>query len=103
MERLLADAGIIRNRQKIEAAITNARCFLAVQKEFGSFDRYIWQFVGGKTIRHRIRSLKDMPATTPESDRISKDLRSPPSGDHSCKRHNHRSDLRGTIHLSIGL
>ena len=75
VQRLLADAGIIRNRQKIEAAIVNARCFLGVQQEFGSFDRYIWQFIGGKTIRHRISSLKNMPATTPESDRISKDLK----------------------------
>ncbi len=73
--RLLADAGIIRNRQKIEAAISNARCFLEVQVEFGSFDRYIWQFIDGKPIRHRLKSLKDMPANAPESDRISRDLK----------------------------
>jgi DNA-3-methyladenine glycosylase I len=75
VKRLLADTGIIRNRQKIEAAIANARCFLTVQREYGSFDKYIWQFIGGKTIRHRLESLKDMPATSPESDRISKDLK----------------------------
>jgi DNA-3-methyladenine glycosylase I len=75
VERLLADAGIIRNRLKIEAAITNARRFLAVQKEFGSFDRYVWPFVGGKPIRHGFRSVADIPATSPESDRLSKDLK----------------------------
>ncbi len=75
VDRLLADQGIIRNRLKILAAITNARSFLTVQEEFGSFDRYIWQFVGGKPIHHRFKSLKEIPATTPESDRISKDLK----------------------------
>jgi DNA-3-methyladenine glycosylase I len=73
--RLLADAGIIRNRMKIDAAINNARCFLEVQKEFGSFDNYIWQFIGGKPIRNRFKTLQEMPATSPESDRISKDLK----------------------------
>ncbi len=73
--RLLADAGIIRNRMKIDAAINNARCFLEVQKEFGSFDNYIWQFIGGKPIRNRFKTLREMPATSPESDRISKDLK----------------------------
>ncbi len=75
VERLLADPGIIRNRLKIRAAINNAQHFLEVQKEFGSFDRYIWQFVGGKPIRHKYKSLKEMPATSPESDAMSKDLR----------------------------
>ena len=75
LERLLQDAGIIRNRQKLEAAITNARAFLAVQKEFGTFDKYMWQFVGGKPIKHRLRSLSQLPATSPESDRFSKDLK----------------------------
>jgi DNA-3-methyladenine glycosylase I len=75
VKRLLADAGIVRNRLKIEAAISNAQQFLAVQKEFGAFDRYIWQFVGGKPIRHRFKSLKDIPATSPESDALSKDLK----------------------------
>lgn len=73
--RLLNDAGIIRNRLKIAAAITNARCFLAVQKEFGSFDKYIWQFVGGKPIVNKWKSLRDIPATSPESDAMSKDLK----------------------------
>ncbi len=75
VERLLADPGIIRNRLKIRAAINNAQHFLEVQKEFGSFDKYIWQFVGGKPIRHKYKSLKEMPATSPESDAMSKDLR----------------------------
>ena len=67
--------GIVRNRLKIESTVTNAQAFLAVQKEFGSFDRYIWQFVGGKPIRNRPRSSQDVPATTPESDAMSKDLK----------------------------
>jgi DNA-3-methyladenine glycosylase I len=75
VERLLADPGIIRNRLKIEAAIANAARFLAVQKEFGSFDRYIWSFVGGRPIVHALRSLKKMPATSPESDALSRDLK----------------------------
>jgi DNA-3-methyladenine glycosylase I len=72
---LLSDSGIIRNRLKIEAAITNARCFIEVQKEFGAFDRYIWQFIEGKPIRHRFRSIEEIPATSPESDLISKDMK----------------------------
>ncbi len=72
---LLADAGIIRNRLKIEATIANARAFLAVQREFGSFDRYIWQFVGGKTKENRWRTLKQLPARSRESDAMSKDLK----------------------------
>ncbi len=75
VERLLSDQGIIRNRLKIESAITNARRFLAIQAEFGSFDRYVWQFVGGKPIRHRFRRISDIPTTSPESDRLSKDLK----------------------------
>jgi DNA-3-methyladenine glycosylase I len=75
VRRLLADAGIIRNRQKILAAINNAGCFLEVQKEFGSFDRYIWGFVGGKPVVNRLKSFSDMPARTPLSDRISQDLK----------------------------
>jgi DNA-3-methyladenine glycosylase I len=74
VQRLLADPGIIRNRLKIASAIGNAKSFLAVQKEFGSFDAYVWKFVGGAPIDHRIRTLKDIRATTPESDAMSKDL-----------------------------
>jgi DNA-3-methyladenine glycosylase I len=73
--RLLKDPGIIRNRLKVEAAVHNAQAFLAVQKEFGTFDKYMWQFVGGKPIRHRFRALSEIPATSPESDRFSKDLK----------------------------
>ena len=72
---LLADAGIVRNRLKIAATVQNAKAFLAVQKEFGSFDRYIWNFVCGKTIQNRRRSMQDVPASTPESDAMSKDLK----------------------------
>ena len=69
---LLADAGIVRNRLKIESTVSNARAFLAVQKEFGSFDRYVWTFAP----KHRAKtSSKDIPARTPESDALSKDLR----------------------------
>jgi DNA-3-methyladenine glycosylase I len=75
IERLLSDAGIIRNRLKIEAAIANAQSFLSVQEEFGSFDTYMWHFVGGKPIRHRFRSLPEIPASSPESDGFSKDLK----------------------------
>ena len=75
VRRLLRNAGIVRNRLKIAAAITNARAFLAVQKEFGSFDRYVWRFVGGRPrVNHR-RSLKSLPAHTRESDALSKDLK----------------------------
>jgi len=73
--RLLADAGIIRNRLKVQSAIVNARSFLAVQEEFSSFDRYIWQFTGAKTRVNRFRSLGEIPAHTTESDAMSKDLR----------------------------
>jgi len=74
-QRLLRDAGIVRNRLKIASAITNARAFLAVQKEFGSFDRYIWQFVGGKPLLNARRLGERLPASTPESDAMSKDLK----------------------------
>lgn len=74
VKSLLADAGIVRNRLKIAATIQNAKAFLAVQKEFGSFDAYIWQFVGGRPIQNRRRSMKDVPARTLESDAMSKDL-----------------------------
>ncbi len=74
VERLLNNPGIIRNRLKIEAAINNARRFLEVQTEFGSFDTYIWCFVEGKAIKNSFKSLKEIPAKTPLSDAISKDL-----------------------------
>jgi DNA-3-methyladenine glycosylase I len=72
---LLSNAGIVRNRLKIDAAITNARAFLVIQKEFGSFDSYIWQFVGGRPRMNRRASLKRIPPKTPESDAMSKDLK----------------------------
>lgn len=72
---LLKDPGIIRNRLKIEAAVTNARAFLAVQKEFGSFDRYVWRFIGGTPKVNRWETIEQVPATTPESDAFSKDLK----------------------------
>jgi DNA-3-methyladenine glycosylase I len=75
LEKLLADPGIIRNRQKIAAAIANARAFLAVRDEFGSFDKYIWRFVGGRPIQNRLQNMKDAPATSKESDALSKDLK----------------------------
>ena len=72
--KLLANPGIIRNRLKVAAAIGNAKAFLAVQKEFGSFDKYIWSFVDGRPIRNRWRVHQQVPARTAESDRMSKDL-----------------------------
>jgi len=75
VKRLLSDSGIIRNRLKIEATITNAKQFLVTQKEFGSFDKYIWRFVGGRPIRNKFDSLSQIPATTKESDAMSKELR----------------------------
>jgi DNA-3-methyladenine glycosylase I len=72
--RLLANPGIVRNRLKIEATVINARQFLLIQKEWGSFDGYIWQFVGGKTILNKFASLSEVPAKTPESDAMSKEL-----------------------------
>jgi DNA-3-methyladenine glycosylase I len=74
LEKILLDTGIVRNRLKVYAARTNAQQFLKVQQEFGSFDRYIWGFVGGKPIVNRPKMLKDVPATTQESDALSKDL-----------------------------
>ncbi len=74
-KQLLKNPGIIRNRLKIRAATQNARGFLAIQQEFGTFDRYIWQFVGGRPIRNRRRSLKQIPARTVESDAMSRDLK----------------------------
>jgi DNA-3-methyladenine glycosylase I len=71
---LLADAGIIRNRAKINAAVANARAFLDVQAEFGTFDAYVWQFVGGKPIQNSRRLMSDIPAKTPEAEAMSKDL-----------------------------
>lgn len=73
--RLLKDPGIIRNRLKIDAAVTNARAFLEVRKEFGSFDRYVWRFVDGKPKVNQWRRLSEIPTTTPESDALSKDLK----------------------------
>ncbi len=75
IERLLEDAGIVRNRMKVEATVANAKAFLKVQEEYGSFDRYIWQFVDGTPKQNRWRSLKQLPANTPASDRMSKDLK----------------------------
>jgi DNA-3-methyladenine glycosylase I len=75
VERLVEDAGIVRNRQKIEAAIVNARAFLEVQREFGSFDAYVWRFVGGRPVVNRWREQREVPATSPASDSLSKDLK----------------------------
>lgn len=74
VKRRLADSGIIRNRLKIAATIQNAKAFLEIQKEFSTFDAYIWQFVGGRPINHKIKTIKDIPASTKESDAMSKDL-----------------------------
>ena len=76
IEKLLADPSIIRNRLKITAAVKNARQFLAVQEEFGSFDAYAWQFVDGRPVLHRRKVQKDLPPTSPQSDAFSKDLKS---------------------------
>ena len=75
VSRLLANPEIIRNRLKINTAVTNARAFLKVQEEFGSFDRYIWQFVKGKPIRNSWQTMMDIPSSTPESVAMSKDLK----------------------------
>ncbi len=75
IERLLKDPGIVRNRLKIASTVANAKEFLRVQKEFGSFDRYIWQFVDGKPRVNSPRSMKQVPASTPQSDAMSKDLK----------------------------
>ena len=76
VEQMLQDPGLIRNRRKISAAVENARHFLAVQDEFGSFSAYIWRFVDGKPIVNEFRTLADLPATSRESDALSKDLKS---------------------------
>jgi DNA-3-methyladenine glycosylase I len=73
--RLLKDAGIIRNRQKIEATINNAKVFLEVKKEFGTFDKFIWQFVGGKPRHNRFRTMRQIPPRTRQSDAMSKELK----------------------------
>ena len=75
VEELMQDAGIIRNHLKIEAAISNARVFISIQKEFGSFSKYIWDFVDGKPIQNKFQHISELPATTPLSDAISKDLK----------------------------
>ena len=76
IEQMLQDPGLIRNRRKISAAVENARHFLAVQDEFGSFSAYIWRFVDGEPIVNEFRTLADLPATSRESDALSKDLKS---------------------------
>ena len=75
VEKLMLDAGIVRNRLKIQGTVRNAKAFLAVQEEFGSFSDYVWRFVGGKPIRNRPKTHKNVPATSPESDALSKDLK----------------------------
>jgi DNA-3-methyladenine glycosylase I len=75
IKRLMGNAGIVRNKLKIESTVGNARAFLAVQKEHGSFDDYLWSFVGGRPLQSSRRSMREVPAKTPESDRISKDLK----------------------------
>ena len=74
VERLVRNPGIVRNRLKIESTVRNARAFLAVQREFGSFDAYVWRFVGGAPLVNHWRSLRQVPARTPESDALSRDL-----------------------------
>jgi DNA-3-methyladenine glycosylase I len=75
IQRLLSNPGIIRNRLKITAAIDNARAFLKVQEEFGSFDKFLWSFVGGKPRQNRFKRLKEIPGRTPESDAMSRELK----------------------------
>ena len=75
IEKILLDPGIVRNRLKVQSAVSNAKAFLAVQKEFGSFSKYIWGFVDGKPIQNNVRKDGDIPATSPESDALSKDLK----------------------------
>jgi DNA-3-methyladenine glycosylase I len=75
LRALLSDEGIVRNRLKIESAVRNARAFLNVQQRFGSFDAYVWQFVDGKTLRNAWKSPAQVPASTPQSDALSKDLK----------------------------
>ncbi len=75
VERLMADPGIVRNRLKVLATIGNARCFLRVQEEFGSFDEYVWRFVDGKPIKNAHETMSTIAASTPQSDAMSKDLK----------------------------
>ena len=75
IEKILLDPSIVRNRLKVESTVSNAKAFLAVQKEFGTFSDYIWGFVGGKPIQNKFRKDADVPATSPESDALSKDLK----------------------------
>jgi DNA-3-methyladenine glycosylase I len=75
VEKILADASVVRNRLKVESAVSNARAFLDVQQEFGSFSKYIWDFVDGKPRQNRFRRMSDVPATSAESDALSKDLK----------------------------
>jgi DNA-3-methyladenine glycosylase I len=74
-QKLLQDPGIVRNRLKVAASVTNAKAFLEVQKEFGSFDKYIWGFIGGKTLKNKWKSMDQVPATTKEFDAMSKNLK----------------------------
>ncbi len=74
IQRLLADPGIVRNRRKIESAVANAKATLAIEREFGSFDAYVWSFVGGRAIQNRRRSIREIPAMTPESKAMCKDM-----------------------------
>jgi len=75
INNLLTNAGIVRNKLKINSAVINAKAFILIQKEFGSFDNYIWSFVNGKPIKNKWKKLKELPAHTPLSDKISKDLK----------------------------
>jgi DNA-3-methyladenine glycosylase I len=75
IDKILQDPGIVRNKLKVNSAVTNAKAFLKVQQEFDSFSNYIWQFVGGKPIQNKFRKDSDIPATSPESDAMSKDLK----------------------------
>jgi len=75
IEKLLTNPGIIRNRLKVNSAVQNAKSFLTIQKEFGSFDKYIWQFVNHRTIQNKWKKMSDLPAKTAESDAMSKDLK----------------------------
>jgi len=75
IQKILKDPGIVRNKLKVNSAVTNARAFLAVQEEFDGFSNYIWQFVGGKPKQNKFRTMADVPATTAESDALSKDLK----------------------------
>jgi len=75
ISEILAFEGVIRNKLKVRSAVTNARCFLDIQNEFGSFDRYVWRFVNGEPILNRWSNLSEVPASTPESEKLSKDLK----------------------------